>query len=36
MITGYTEEDLKSMTEFDTESAAVIDSSTSLRSAMNM
>ena len=35
-ITGYTEEDLKSMTEFDTESAAVIDSSTSLRSAMNM
>lgn len=36
MITGYTEEDLKAMTEFDTESAAVIDSSTSLRSAMNM
>ena len=36
MITGYTEEDLKAMTEFDAENAAVIDSSTSLRSAMNM
>ncbi|MBV7410528.1 PRC-barrel domain-containing protein [Maritimibacter sp. DP1N21-5] len=36
MITGYTEEDLKAMTQFDTESASVIDSTTSLRSALNM